>query len=364
MQIATVRTETASAGPTALPLNQQERHVLSRLLRLYGTNSISYFALQAGKSHFFSASGKSAISYVLIGRVAVVAGDPIGPEEELLSTIEQFLAFCHEQYWTLVFWQVRDTLVSLYRRAGLHVLKIGEDAIIMTRTFTLTGKAMANLRSKAHRAEKEGLQIVFTRRNVQDVQQRADMERITRTWLASKGGEEMGFSMGYVDFCGDADLLYALAVDPANMVHAFVTFVPIYGRNGCALDLMRRAEQAAPGSMELLLIRSIDYLRSNGADVVSLGLAPLSNVTATKQTFLGASLDFLTRLLGTSSTNRSLFTFKNKFQPHWESRYLVFSNPLALPKIGWALYQAHRQNASLLKILYESLKKRQTSPAA
>ena len=71
----------------------------------------------------------------------------------------------------------------------------------------------------------------------------------------------VGFSMGRLDVHGDPEQVSALAVDHANRVHAFVTFVPIYGRNGWGLDLMRRAEEAAPGTMERLLAGSIEYLR-------------------------------------------------------------------------------------------------------
>ena len=340
----------------ALFPNEQQRQAVAALTRLYGSSSISYFALDPDKCYFFSASGKSVISYVLEGNVAVVAGDPIGPQEEILPIIQQFLAFCQVQDWRVVFWQVRQALIDLYRTAGLHVLKMGEDAIITTGTFTLAGKGMANVRSSAKRAEKEGVRAVFWHGPVQDAEQRVQMEQISRAWLTGKGDVEMGFSMGRFDAHGDPNQVSALAVDHANRVHAFVTFVPIYGRNGWGLDLMRRAEQAAPGTMEHLLACSIEYLRRQGADIVSLGLAQLSDANTTDHTFLGTSLDLLTHRFGNPGRNRSLFNFKKKFQPCWENRYLVYSSMLSLPKVGWALYRAHQRDASLLTTLSRLLK--------
>jgi phosphatidylglycerol lysyltransferase len=344
--------------------NEREKKAASILAHIYGTNSISYFALEAGKSYFFSASRRSVISYVLEGNVAVVAGDPIGPEEEMLPTIQQFVAYCQEQDWMIVFWQVRDRLIDLYRSAGLHMLKMGEDAIINTGTFTLAGKALANVRSSVKRAEKEGLHVVFYHGYVQDVERRTQIERISQAWLASKGESEKGFSMGRFDPRGDPELVTALAVDTTNKVHAFVTFVPIYGRNGWGLDLMRRSEQASPGTMELLLARSIEYFKCEGADMVSLGLAPLNNISQTDKTFLDNSIDFLTHLFGNQSKNQSLFNFKKKFQPCWESRYLVFSNTLKLPKAGWAIYHAHQRDVSLLILLYRWLREYQAKHQA
>lgn len=326
----------------------EERRQVAEITRFYGKNSISYFALGEDKSYFFSKSGRAVISYVLQGSTAVVAGDPIGPDSELRSIIQQFVAFCHEQDWTIVFWQVRAEIADLYREMGLHLLKIGEDAIIDTASFTLKGGAMANVRTSAKRAEREGVRIVFYWRQVTDNEQLAQMEQISRHWLASKGGSEMGFSMGHFDPEGDSEQLYAVAVDATNRVHAFVSFVPIYGRHGWGLDLMRRASRCAPGTMELLLVRSIEYMKSAGSQMVSLGLAPLNKVNDEDETFLDSSIDFLTQRFGGPDKRGTLFSFKKKFHPTWESRYLVYSDTLRLPQIGYALYYAHQRDASLL----------------
>jgi len=336
--------------------NEEERHVVASNTRIYGKNSISYFAMSEEKSYFFSASRKVVIAYVLEGTVAVVAGDPIGPESELAGALQEFKAFCSQQDWSMVFWQVRNDLVDLYHTFGMHLLKIGEDAVINTQTFTLKGGAMANVRSSAKRAEKEGLQVVFYYGHVQDVEQFVQMERISQSWVAQKGGSEMGFSMGQFDSIGDAEQMTALAIDNNNRVHAFVTFIPIYGRKGWGLDLMRRADRCAPGTMELLLARSIEFLKSCGAEMVSLGLAPLSNANNEDASLLDSSIDLLTHRFGNLKDSQSLFNFKKKFQPTWESRYLVFSHTLTLPKVGWALYKAHQQDATLLRTIRGSLK--------
>jgi phosphatidylglycerol lysyltransferase len=349
---------------TFLP-DEQEHQTAADLAHQYGTNSISYFALETGKSHFFSASRSCVVSYVLQGNVAVVAGDPIGPAEEMCAAVRQFTAFCQEQDWTMVFWQAREAFTDIYRRAGLHILKIGEDAVIDTHAFTLSGKAMANVRSSAKRAEKEGLHVVFYRGQVENAEHLAQLERISQQWLARKGGAEKGFSMGRFDPHGDPEQVTAVAVSDAQIVQAFVTFVPIYGRNGWGLDLMRRSEEAAPGTMELLLVRSIEYLRKQGADMVSLGLAPMSNATQRDANLLYTSIDFLGRLFGNPERGQALFNFKKKFQPVWEERYLVFSSTLTLPKVGWALYNAHQYRAPQIKrlkrMLSEQLERQQAA---
>jgi phosphatidylglycerol lysyltransferase len=340
---------------TLLP--KKQRQAVAELVSCHGSNSISYFALGAEKCTFFSSSGKAIISYVLKGDVALVVGDPIGPEEELPTVIGEFLTVCRQQDWIPAFWQVREECAELYRSFGLHLLKIGEDAVIRTDGFTLKGKAMANVRSSARRAEKEGVRVVFYRGQIEHAEELFQMQLISWSWLASKGGSEMGFSMGHFDIREEDDRqVSALVVDGTNRVHAFVTFIPIYGRHGWGLDLMRRAEQAVPGCMELLLSCSIDYLKSTGAEMISLGLAPMSKVNQEDQTALDSIIDFLTQRYGYLNQSQSLFKFKQKFQPSWESRYLVYPHSSHLPKIGWALYAAHQQDTSLIALTRRSMR--------
>lgn len=351
---------------SALLPNEAIRRDVACIISAFGKNSISYFALGEDKTYFFSSSKRTVISYVLEGDVAVVAGDPIGPEEELLPALEEFMVFCQQQDWTLVLWQVRDDLADIYRKVGLRLLKIGEDAVIDPRCFTLKGGAMANVRSSMKRAEKDGVHVIFYRGRVEDLYLRIQMEQISRSWLTNKGGSEMNFSMGHFDPEGDNAQWTALAIDHTRRVHAFVTFVPIYGRHGWGVDLMRRSEQSAPGTMELLLVRSIEHLKQCGAEMISLGLAPLSNVNNNSETFLDTSIDFLTQRFGNLSHSQSLFKFKQKFQPKWESRYLAFSNTLILPKIGWALYAAHQYDTiTWVSMLRKSLagRRRQLAPS-
>jgi phosphatidylglycerol lysyltransferase len=214
---------------------------------------------------------------------------------------------------------------------------------------------MANVRTSARRGEKEGLRVLFFSGQVTEHLYLQQMDQISHHWLQHKGSSEMGFSMGCFEPEGDPEQVYALAVDPQDHVHAFVSFIPIYGRHGWGLDLMRRAEPCAPGTMELLLVRCIEYLKNMGAQKVSLGLAPLSNANEENGTFLENGLDFLTRHFGDPQKNHSLFNFKKKFQPAWESRYLIYDDALSLPKVGLALNSVHREDSSLLRSIRRSL---------
>ena len=155
-----------------------------------------------------------------------------------------------------------------------------------------------------------------------------------------------------MDFCRGNHLLAApvsirIQRHELNEAHDHATFAG-EGSEGLLLIAFREffwraCGDGRKGSDEVeirLAQRSIEYFKKEGSDIVSLGLAPLSNVHHTDETFVRTSIDFLTHHFGNPDKNRSLFTFKKKFQPQWESRYLVYSHTLTLPTVGWALYRA------------------------
>lgn len=328
---------------TMTQLNDPARRAAVSLTSTYGYNSLASFALDQEKHLFFSSTGKAFICYVLQGDVALVIGDPIGPTQELSLVLAEFLAFWRARHKAVAFWQGREELLSLYHSQGLHALKIGEDTIINVQNFSLKGGKMANVRTSARRAEKSGLRVIFFEGAISSVAYREQVVCLSRGWVTRKGGGEMGFSMSRFEPDTEAGHLTALAVDQHERVHAFLTFLPVDGRNGWSLDLLRRSEQAAPGSMELLLVRSFERFNAHGEAMVSLGLAPLGNNNQSHVSFLGRCCSLLLRHSSSFHHFQTLTAFKRKFQPAWENRYLIFSHPVHLLQIGLALKAVHHR---------------------
>jgi phosphatidylglycerol lysyltransferase len=349
LPVSTAADSTPANNVAHLPLNAMTHssdltwQAAFNLTSTYGYNSVASFALDPKNQFFFARTGEAFISYVLWGDVVLVIGDPIGPAQELPGVLAEFLAFWRARHKAIAFWQVREELLDLYRSQKLRALKIGEDAIIDVQDFTLKGGKMANVRTSAKRAEKSAMHIIFYKGAVIPAAHRDQMARISRAWLAHKGGREMGFSMGRFEPGSGTSQFAALAFDLQGVLHAFITFIPIYGRNGWSLDLLRRDEQAIPGTMELLIVRSLEYFKTHGNTTVSLGLAPLNNNNQNPSTSLDRFCSMLLRRSNKLQQFQNLTAFKQKFQPTWENRYLIFSHPLHLLPIGLALNAVHQQ---------------------
>jgi phosphatidylglycerol lysyltransferase len=97
--------------------------------------------------------------------------------------------------------------------------------------------------------------------------------------------------------------------------------------------------------IELLLVRAIERFRSQGAQIVSLGMVAWAD-TRQEMTPLQRQLaSFVTDRLHLVETRQTLFRFKEKFHPCWESRYVVASTTLGLPKVALAVLRVRNYSA-------------------
>jgi len=332
------------------PVTRRDRGVAAEIIRLHGSNSIAYFTLGHDKSYFFNDDGSCLIAYALVRDVALAAGDPIGANEDISPTIDSFRALCDENDWTPAFYQAQETHLPLYRDAGLDAIKIGEEALLDLHTFHTRGEARKDLRTAMNRAKREGWQFSFFDHPVADPALVAKLEAISETWLADKFGGEMGFTMGGTPIAGSHETLLSTVTDAQGQLLAFVTWAPMYAARGWAVDFMRRAHDAPNGAMEYTMTETILRLQARGDQVVSLGLAPLANVEADAAEdilSLEKGIELIYRRFNTAYGFKSLHDFKKKFDPRWESRYLIYPGVTVLPRVAYALVNAQMPNFSL-----------------
>ncbi len=318
-----------------------DRPVVARLARKFGANTVNAFALAPEKRYFLASGNRGAVAYAIAERMAVVAGDPIAAPEDIPLVLAEFARWCHEHDLQPAFWQVREVHLDAYRAQGWQILKIGEEAVVDLASFTLKGGAMQNVRTTLRHAEKAGVSVRFFRGYITDPALAAGVDALSRAWLATKGGSEMGFSMGRWGDHYMTERVIAVAVAQDGQPLAFTTFVPVPGRQGWALDLMRRAPHSVAGTMELLLVRAIERFRDEGAACLSLGLAPLANANEEPLTNIGQFCCAFSARFGSNKQAASLVQFKRKFGPRWESRYVVYPGTLSLPRLGLAVLSVH-----------------------
>ena len=323
------------------------------LVRMHGDSTVAAFALDDDIDWFFSVNGRAVIAYRYESDVLLVIGDPIGPPEEIPSLLEGFERFCRQHDWAFAFYQARPERLAHYRARGWRAVHVGEDPVLWTDRFSLEGAAVGGVRRTVRKLERAGLEVrhfIPGRTMFRDAPDHPRLlealREISAAWLHGRDGGEKGFCMGRFDPAGLDDVWLAIAWMPATgRVEGFCTWTPVWARRGWALDLVRRRPDAPTGVMEFLVTRSVEQARLQGDTMMSLSLSALVKVdSVTGEPDSSPAGDparaFLIERLSRFYDFQGLFRWKRKFAPVFEDRFLVFADPLALPRIALALVRA------------------------
>jgi lysyl-tRNA synthetase, class II len=313
---------------------------LRALLAAHGErDSLGYFALRRDKSVIWSPSGKSAITYRVLGGVSLASGDPIGDPEAWPGAIGAWLAEARRHAWVPAVVGAGQEAGRVYARHGLDALELGDEAVVETAGFSLDGRAMRTVRQAYHRVRRAGCTARIRRHaDIPAAEMAALVERAER-WRA--GGTERGFSMalGRLGDPADGDCVMVECEDGAGRPRALLSFVP-WGPHGLSLDLMRRDRGADNGLIEFLVIELIRRAEEVGVRRVSLNFAMFRSVFE-RGARLGAGpvlrlWHALLRFCSRWWQLESLYRANAKFRPVWEPRYVLFGASSELPRIGLA----------------------------
>ena len=306
----------------------------------YGRSALARFALFKDKSYYFSPSGQSVIAFVPEQRGAIALGDPIGPVEDLREAVIGFQQFCERNDWHPAFYQTLPDHLDLYRSLGLQTLQIGEEAVVDLSTFNLKGKANQNLRTAINRLTKLGYQMqVYEPPIASELLQK--LRWVSDEWLRLVNGAEKRFSVGWFDEAYLRECAIAVVYTPEQQVSAFANVVTQYQDNAATIDLMRRRLEVENGTMEFLFASLLQHYQKLGYQEFNLGLSALSHTAEQPSSRkLDKGLRYLYEHLNRFYNFKGLHSFKAKFQPRWEPRYLVFPGLAALPDVVIGLVQA------------------------
>ncbi|BDM73099.1 membrane protein [Streptomyces nigrescens] len=339
--------------PAARLTEEDERQLRELLARHGGRDSLGYFALRRDKGAVFSPSGKAAVCYRVISGVMLASGDPIGDVEAWPGAIERFMEEARAHSWTPAVHGCSETGGQVWtRETGMDALELGDEAIVDVADFTLSGRAMRNVRQMVKRIERNGYTTQV--RRVRDLEPE-ELERVQKAADAWRDtDEERGFSMalGRIDAVKDGDAVIATAhlapaegeePGPFGDLKALQYFVP-WGTDGISLERMRRDRSADPGMNELLIVAALQTAPDLKIKQLSLNFAVFRSYLERGEKLGAGPVMRITRgtllFLSRWYQIESLYKFNDKFSPRWEPRFVVFRTTRDIPRIGLATMQA------------------------
>ncbi|MFT0803954.1 bifunctional lysylphosphatidylglycerol flippase/synthetase MprF [Bacillus swezeyi] len=302
---------------------------LEKFLQEKGGNALSHLGFLGDKRFFYSSDGNALIQFAKIGQRLVVLGDPSGLKESFPLILKEFLHLADQKGYLVTFYQIEREDMALYHDFGYRFFKLGEEAIVDLDTFTISGKKRAGLRAIYNRFEREGYTFhveepPFSQEFLHE------LRHISDEWLGRK--KEKGFSLGFFqeEYLQKAPI--AVLKDEAGEIIAFMNIMPMYREGEMSIDLMRYSEKAPKGIMDALFIYLFQWGKEQGYTTFNMGMAPLSNVGTSLQSF------WTERLAAVIFNNVSymysfsgLRSFKEKYKPVWRGKYLAYRKNRSLP---------------------------------
>lgn len=310
-----------------------ERVSARKIIDKWGRSSYDYFKAWHDKSFFFSDSGMSFVSYRYARGVAVCLGDPVGPENEKEEIISSFLHFCTDNGWTVAL--LMPESIPLYRKLGFTIMKIGEGAVVDLERFCEITAQKKYFRYIRRKLEKDGFSMI-RHKPPHPHSLIEEVEEVSREWLGMPGHREIEFIQGSFDRAYVAATNLCILRDGTGKVIAFVNEVPSYRPGEATIDMMRHRQDVHWGAMDYIFQGLMQILRQEGKRTFYLGMAGVTEKP--EKGFADKAFYQLTKHLNWVIRSRGVRQFKEKFEPVWEDRYLVFyGSPLSLAKIALAV---------------------------
>lgn len=350
----------ATFARTAPPAAGSDLARVRRVLAGTSGSSLAHMATWPGHSYLFTrdeaddhrpGAGRdvAVVAFRVIGGVAVSTGEPVGDPRYQEQAVRGFIEQCQRQGWTPCLYSVGDRVADLVRDLGWSTLQVGEETVVRLAGLAFTGKKWQDVRTALNKAGKAGITAEWLAWRDAPLAVTDQIRAISEEWVADKGMPEMGFTLGGVDELADDEVRLLVAVDTDRTVHGVTSWLPVRRDGvvvGWTLDFMRRRSGGFRGVMEFLIASAAAHAQGDGAEFLSLSVAPLARLDR------GVPADALQRLLDLAGRSlepvygfRSLLAFKAKFQPEYRPLFLAYPDPAALPMIGAAIGRAYLPDA-------------------
>lgn len=276
------------------------------------------------------------IAYRSAGRFLVAYSDPVGPPGAVRDLMTSFLDFASGIDRDVILYQISTDFLPVAHDFGFSFFKLGEEAIVNLKEFDLKGNKAKSWRHAINSVEKAGGRFEIVAGD--DLQRLLpELRQVSDDWLADKHMVEKRFSIGRFDENYLMRFPCALVRDNAGRVTGFANLLEGPRGEELSVDLMRYSalREEAGGLrnvMDYLFLRLMLYGCERGFARFNLGMAPLAAVGQERWARPVEKLAHFFFRHGEHWYNyQGLRSYKEKFDPSWEPRYMAYPRPWDWP---------------------------------
>ena len=162
------------------------------------------------------------------------------------------------------------------------------------------------------------------------------LKAVSDEWLKQTEREEIVFSQGmFVEKEIKQQTVITIENNEEKII-AFLNIIPDYVKNEGTYDLLRKTADAPNGIMDHILVELFKYFKSQGIRYVNLGFAPLSGLND-PHNFTEKSMKFAYEKIRSFSQYKGQRDYKDKFNPQWNDKFLIYSNDYDLIQVPGVL---------------------------
>jgi lysyl-tRNA synthetase class 2 len=331
-------------APWRFRLDQDDRNrrLAREIVSSWGSDTLAPFVLRADKSYFFGPGERSLVAYRVVGGVAVVSGDPLGPADELDGAISSFIEHVRSRGWRICILGASERCLELYRRHGLRALYHGDEAVLDVASFSLDGRAIRKVRQSVSRLRHAGYTAEVARADQVDGALRDELESVRRAWRGAAPDRGYAMASDSLFRLEGADAVFVIGRSPDCAVQGFLHFAVAHAGRALSLSTMPRRRDTPNGFNEWLVCEAVAWARAHGFERVSLNFAPFAALLAPEAKLSRAQKvqrRLLMALKGQFQLD-NLLLFNRKFFPLWQKRFVIFEHRRDLPRVGIAALAA------------------------
>ncbi|WP_445191664.1 bifunctional lysylphosphatidylglycerol flippase/synthetase MprF [Sphingomonas sp. Tas61C01] len=286
-------------------------------------------ALTGDKRFLIDEEGAGMLMYQVRGASWIVMGDPIGDPAAWGPLLWRIRTLADRAQGRLLLYQITAPVLDLAIGMGLQIVKYGEEAVVDLAGFTLDTPRLRSIRKAERAAARHGLTFRIVPAAAVPVVIE-ELAAVSAEWMAAKGHAEKNFSLGRFDraYLGHFDVALAMVGD---RIVAFANLWLTADRGEASVDLMRHRDDAPNGTMDFLFVHILQWAQERGYARFTLGIAPLSGIEGGRLAPAWARAAALVFQHGERFYGfRGLRSYKEKFDPDWEPRYIAGPRGVAL----------------------------------
>lgn len=309
----------------------------------HGWNATAYQILNPGIAHWYPAAGDAVIGFVRRNRVRVVAGAPVCAPERLRDVALEFERDARARGDRVCYFGAGERLEETLRRErALGTVGLGAQPSWDPRRWGEVVARRASVRAQLHRARNKG--VTVTRWGAERAEKSPVLEQLLGEWLRGLGLPPLHFLIETDTIALTRDRRIFVAAREGVAV-AYLVASPVPARKGWLIEQIVRGRGAPNGASELLVDAAMRALADEGAEYVTLGLAPLSRQSRWSDPSVPAWLRLVLRWIRAHGRRfydfDGLDRFKTKFAPEaWEEIIAIDDRERFSMRALWAIAAA------------------------